>query len=43
LERRSLREIRAADLWNEFFEVFGKKRRTLAAFEEPVPRVDTYR
>ena len=22
--------------WNEFFEVFGKKRRTLAAYEEPV-------
>ncbi|MBL9152483.1 MAG: hypothetical protein JNK37_08365 [Verrucomicrobiales bacterium] len=21
--------------WNEFFEVFGRQRRTLAAFEEP--------
>ena len=25
--------------WNEFFEVFGKKRRTLAAFEEPVKKL----
>ena len=25
--------------WNEFFEVFGKKRRTLAAFEEPVRKL----
>jgi hypothetical protein len=24
--------------WNEFFEVFGKKRRTLAAIEEPVKK-----
>ena len=25
--------------WNEFFEVFGKKRRALAAFEEPVKKL----
>ena len=25
--------------WNEFFEIFGKKRRTLAAFEEPVKKL----
>lgn len=25
--------------WNEFFEVFGKRRRTLAAFEEPVKKL----
>lgn len=25
--------------WNEFFEVFGKKRRSLAAFEEPVKKL----
>ncbi len=25
--------------WNEFFECFGKKRRTLAAFEEPVKKL----
>lgn len=25
--------------WNEFFEVFGKRRRTLATFEEPVRKL----
>ncbi|MCF7731009.1 MAG: hypothetical protein K9N23_04950 [Akkermansiaceae bacterium] len=25
--------------WNEFFEVFGIKRRTVAAFEEPVRKL----
>jgi hypothetical protein len=25
--------------WNEFFEVFGKKRKHLAAFEEPVKKL----
>lgn len=25
--------------WNEFFEVFGKRRRTLATFEEPVKKL----
>ena len=25
--------------WNEFFEVFGIRRRTVAAFEEPVKRI----
>lgn len=33
----------AQTFWNEFFEVFGIKRRTVAAFEEPVRTLrDTY-
>ena len=32
-------EAEAKTFWNEFFEVFGVRRRTVASFEEPVKKI----
>ena len=39
MDRRQERASREATFWNEFFDVFGIRRRVVASFEEPVKRI----
>ena len=39
MDRRNREEAEAKSFWDEFFSVFGLRRRTVASFEEPVKKL----
>ncbi len=42
LPPKGAEKAEAQTFWNEFFDVFGKKRKHVAAFEAPVKNLDGY-